>query len=598
MDFNAINPRRRKNPNAAWKADVGDPDTAMAPSFGGPSSVLFLQHSGSTVSAFVHLYGAGQTAVALGVVLGTDFGDAPGSYGEAGSVLQPTWSGGGIGADITKTSDATAGGGDSYNLSAAAEADNKAISGEPEPRLGTTVDSDGGDQYSDDATGDGDDEDGLPNDNGLVSGGYSADGKTYTQTVSCTTDGTGAYVRGWIDWNQNGEFADSSGTVDTDEESNASQCSGVTATLKWTVPIGSSVGDAVATGHPSRMFMRVRIVTKSAYENGELAPAGVTTDGGEVEDYTLNLTKLKLTKTVDNTNGGTLKPSDWTLAAASASDDPAKYEFTQNDPSDSSTNSTLTGTSSYVLAAPGSYDLSESPNDTTKGSGYEQAGLSCSDENDSSSVAVDENDKVTVVDGAAVTCTFTNASQSGTISWDKADSASTGTKLSGSTWELQYSSSGDSGTYSTVSGTDGITDCTSDSCTTGDYDDSDSIPGAFRLIGLRWGHYKLTEKTAPAGYVKDGTTYGFTISGESLTPTLTVDGGTTSTTSIPNAKTSIPTLPLTGGIGTWVFRVIGSVFVLGALAVGLLLWKRSRTGVGFSLPHIHRPGDSGEGAAA
>lgn len=67
----------------------------------GPMAVAFMD--GAT-SASVELKGGGHTAIALGVVLQTDFGDAPASYGAAGSIIDPGWQGGTVPAGTTNVS--------------------------------------------------------------------------------------------------------------------------------------------------------------------------------------------------------------------------------------------------------------------------------------------------------------------------------------------------------------------------------------------------------------------------------------------------------------------------------------------------------------
>lgn len=57
----------------------------------GPAVVAF---SDGATSAAVEIHGHGVEAAALGVVLSSDFSDAPASYGDAGAFLQPPWSGG------------------------------------------------------------------------------------------------------------------------------------------------------------------------------------------------------------------------------------------------------------------------------------------------------------------------------------------------------------------------------------------------------------------------------------------------------------------------------------------------------------------------
>ena len=103
--------------------------------------------------------------------------------------------------------------------------------------------------------------------------------------------------------------------------------------------------------------------------------------------------------------------------------------------------------------------------------------------------------------------------------------------------------------------------------------------GVFNIKGLDAGTYILKETTVPAGYNKcdDYTvvisaTHAEDASGTSATTTLSGDSKVTNT--IENKKGS--TLPETGGIGTTLFYVIGSILVIGAVVL-LVSKKRMST---------------------
>ncbi|ALN57531.1 hypothetical protein GLE_2182 [Lysobacter enzymogenes] len=104
----------------------------------------------------------------------------------------------------------------------------------------------------------------------LVAGG------TYNLSVPCA--GNGAAVSGFIDFNRDGDFADSG------EKSAAATCNGSTAALTWTLP-GAAGLNAGAS------FVRLRIGTQAAQVN---VPTGLASDG-EVEDYAVTLTSPTLT---------------------------------------------------------------------------------------------------------------------------------------------------------------------------------------------------------------------------------------------------------------------------------------------------------------
>ncbi|KJL30109.1 hypothetical protein RS83_01251 [Microbacterium oxydans] len=222
----------------------------------GPMAVGFMD--GAT-SADIQIKGARRSAIALGVMLQTDFGDAPSSYGEAGALFEPTWQGGTMPVGETVISS------DSFGL---------ATQGQPNTRLGATVDAESVYQGSPDALGDdvngnaASDEDAI-DPIGLLS---VTPGDTHTLPgVRCTGPG---FVSGWIDWNGNGVF-------DTGERSDVVPCVGTTeVALTWTVPMDTvdSLGD-------DSTFLRLRIAD-TAESAGE--PRGLATSG-EVEDHALNV---------------------------------------------------------------------------------------------------------------------------------------------------------------------------------------------------------------------------------------------------------------------------------------------------------------------
>lgn len=236
-------------------------------SWAGPMAVGFME--GAT-SAVVSLQGGGNSAVALGVVLQADFGDAPASYGAAGALFEPTWQGGTVPVGTTPVS------GSGFAL---------ATQGQPLTRLGATVDADNDYQPSSDATAD--DSSGGADEDAIAPPGTInvTPGQTYTlEDVQCTGPG---YVTGWIDWNHNGTF-------DEGEQSGVAQCTGSSVDLTWTVP-----ADTVPAAGADRTFLRLRIAADDAAVS---SPAGMTTSG-EVEDYALNvaLPALSVQKTSNAT---------------------------------------------------------------------------------------------------------------------------------------------------------------------------------------------------------------------------------------------------------------------------------------------------------
>lgn len=102
--------------------------------------------------------------------------------------------------------------------------------------------------------------------------------------------------------------------------------------------------------------------------------------------------------------------------------------------------------------------------------------------------------------------------------------------------------------------------------------------GVFNIKGLDAGTYVLKETTVPTGYNKCAditvvisATHAEDTGGTSATTTL--DNSSTVTNTIENKQGS--TLPETGGMGTTIFYVLGSILVLGA---AVLLITRKRMG--------------------
>lgn len=94
--------------------------------------------------------------------------------------------------------------------------------------------------------------------------------------------------------------------------------------------------------------------------------------------------------------------------------------------------------------------------------------------------------------------------------------------------------------------------------------------GKFVLKGLDAGTYYLKETEAPAGYNKLGTIVKVTIDHEGK---ITVDDSADKTDLVKVNNNSGTELPSTGGTGTTIFYVLGSILVIGA---GVLLVTKKR----------------------
>ena len=424
------------------------------------------------------MQGSGYSAVALGLVLATDFGDAPVSYGSASALLQPRWDGG----EVTSRNGYDLFGGRLINTT------RMYASG---PYLGTAIDAESQQRFSDGADGDdndgwyGDDEDGvsIP-----AAGIETAPGQEVTFNARC---GGGGAVAGWIDWNHNGVF-------DAAEKSAQATCDGRgNATLKWTVPedVVRSI-DGESGSHP-HTYMRVR--TANAGVN--LKPTG-STMGGEVEDYRIavRVPTIQLVKNVQAPYAGQVKAlgaDQWTLKAQQGNGGAASLQ--------------VTGTvdTGIKVARPGQYALTESSTNPLA-PGYEASSWRCSQTPGtvggwsgsilgSSSVRVKGSDRIT--------CSVTNTTKPGALSWTKVDQDGK-TLLGGTTWTL----TGPGVPAGTV-----VEDCQAAGCRTGAYRDTNPAPGAFDVEGLPWGSYSITEKTSPSGYQRLEKTLTFNdVSGANL----------------------------------------------------------------------------------
>lgn len=236
--------KMRLAPNGSECANVGGEGENN-----GPVAVAFMEGStGATVS----MKGGGISAVALGAVVATDYGDAPRSYGNAGALLNPVWDDGVVPLGQTEVS------GEDFTL---------ASWGGFLPRLGEYVDAEPDQLYSDHA--DGDDTNGIDDEDGVEIDGTIAvqPGGIYSlDDIDCRGPGS---LKGWIDWNHSGSFDESDG-------SQTVECSDIPVTLDWQVPT-----DVVESMGDDATFLRLRV----AGDPDEIAsPTGISSSG-EVEDY-------------------------------------------------------------------------------------------------------------------------------------------------------------------------------------------------------------------------------------------------------------------------------------------------------------------------
>ena len=125
----------------------------------------------------------------------------------------------------------------------------------------------------------------------------------------------------------------------------------------------------------------------------------------------------------------------------------------------------------------------------------------------------------------------------------------------------------------TVSGiqTIKITDLNTGSDIIPDANNEFTIPiTGIKIAGLPDGSYRLVEKKAPDGYIITNPVTTFTVS-QGVVTAWSLTGTAGAAFEIPNPPGT--ELPMTGGSGTGLFTILGSILITGA---GLLLWRRRR----------------------
>ncbi len=116
-----------------------------------------------------------------------------------------------------------------------------------------------------------------------VTGSDDEDGVTFptlkqgqAATISATVSGTGGYLQAWIDWNNDGDFADAGEQVATNLQDNGTgDTDSTTGKLAFSVTVPATV--------PAQTYARFRWSTTSG-----LSSTAAATDG-EVEDYALTI---------------------------------------------------------------------------------------------------------------------------------------------------------------------------------------------------------------------------------------------------------------------------------------------------------------------
>jgi hypothetical protein len=230
-------------------------------------------------------------------VLAVDYGDAPASFGAAGALLKPTWSGptlnagtqnlaGHIGTGTNCPVDSV--GSQMCPSPFTQPAGQLSTAGAPAVTLGDTALANASPPFTADATGD------TPDEDAFGPGGHPPSVDVRPGVASFVLDtarcrGTG-YVAAWIDFNGNGTFDDG-------ERSDVVACP--TPSSQAAAPIKLTWSNVPAVNPPGggTSFLRLRMST----ESGDLATATRASITGEVEDWQVQIRapQVSVTKHAD-----------------------------------------------------------------------------------------------------------------------------------------------------------------------------------------------------------------------------------------------------------------------------------------------------------
>jgi Surface adhesin CshA non-repetitive domain 2/GEVED domain len=261
---------------------------------GGGGVLVALTENVSNIT--VNMNAGGNEAIAFGIMIPFDYGDAPATYGSASHYTRRHASGGSqptTPTNVNSLTMATL----SYNIPYLG-----AIGSDPEKANQPTANADG-----DKLNGDNDEDAFTTLPNIPASGTYSLN----NIPVNNATGNPGT-LYAWVDFNRNGVF-------EASEFTNTTVASNTTsANLSWTIP------SSIATG---TTYARFRLTTQALTDNTE-TPAvdersiGVASDG-EVEDYqvTLKGANILLVKRITAINGVDLNVYKDDTTSTHAADD-------------------------------------------------------------------------------------------------------------------------------------------------------------------------------------------------------------------------------------------------------------------------------------
>lgn len=146
------------------------------------------------------------------------------------------------------------------------------------------------------------------------------------------------------------------------------------------------------------------------------------------------------------------------------------------------------------------------------------------------------------------------------LAWEKIAAGTEGKALAGSEWTLVAVDA----ERNPIGQETAIVDCVESDASACQDADQDPAAGKFLIEGLKTGTYRLIETKAPAGYVLDETPRYIDVRGESSFESPIV-----------NEQADVPTIPLTGGIGSYLFT--GAALACVAAVIVAVLFQRRRT---------------------
>ncbi|ADG75526.1 conserved repeat domain protein [Cellulomonas flavigena DSM 20109] len=285
---NGNNPHQYYAAVAGGELTLSATGECAAPQFS--ATAVALAQGSSSLS--IRLDGAqGQTAAAVGYVIGADYGDAAAGYGHGPALVQPTWtSGTTVGTSATNVLAS------SFTLATmAAPATRLGAQAFPNRTAPVTPDASGDTGWAvpngtTGATTATPDEDAFTANPAITASvGLST---TYTLQARCAP--AGAWVRGWLDWDGDSRF------IETRDPSAKVQCAANgTANLTWS-------NASVASAQLGTRTLRVAISSVTEDLDGPT----MSIRAGEVEDWQVTVRPaVRVTKTVNATtmpNGGTV----------------------------------------------------------------------------------------------------------------------------------------------------------------------------------------------------------------------------------------------------------------------------------------------------